>query len=301
MLARGPANGRNSRAQVYWQQARTMQGMVISLRDNARGAEDAPGRRKPRGAAERRGILWRGAPTIPAVGANAAVPAIADKAVAAARNDFANMYAAGLCRPDVFVSGCGCGSRCASLVALTLLAALCVAPDDCNKRRVTEFSSSSVLPTPGAATRRRLNPLSLRGREREPPAAAGGMAVRPGPRPTHDVMENLPSFKGTHDPRVCSPPGSIPCAVRAAAVARPSASRVVGIRGCGRTGAGARDVARAPGQQQLAGGRSGSSDPALAPFPGSRIHAVPRRCAGCTTACCWRVRILTRRSMNDGH
>ena len=167
-------------------------------------------------------------------------------------------------------------------------------PGRCNKRRVTEFSSSSVLPTPGAATRRRLNPLSLRGREREPPAAAGGMAVRPGPRPTHDVMENLPSFKGTHDPCVCSPPGSIPCAVRAAAVARPSASRVVGIRGCGRTGAGARDVARAPGQQQLAGGWSGSSDPALAPFPGSRIHAVPRRCAGCTTACCWRVRILTR-------
>lgn len=174
-------------------------------------------------------------------------------------------------------------------------------PGRCNKRRVTEFSSSSVLPTPGAATRRRLNLLSLRGREREPPAAAGGMAVRPGPRPTHDVMENLPSFKGTHDPRVCSPPGSIPCAVRAAAVARPSASRVVGMRGCGRTGAGARDVARAPGQQQLAGGRSGSSDPALAPFPGSRIHAAPRRCAGCTTACCWRVRILTRRSMNDGH
>ncbi|MGB1593580.1 MAG: hypothetical protein ACPIOQ_12580 [Promethearchaeia archaeon] len=105
--------------------------MVVSLCDNARGAEDAPGRRKPRGAAERRGILWRGAPTIPAVGANAAVPAIADKAVAAARNDFANMCAAGLCRPVVCVSGCGCGSRCGlPLVALTLLAALCVAPDD---------------------------------------------------------------------------------------------------------------------------------------------------------------------------
>ena len=36
------------------------------------------------------------------------------------------------------------------------------------------------------------------------------MAARPGPRPTHDVMENLPSFKGATARPLCSVTSPLP-------------------------------------------------------------------------------------------
>jgi len=99
----------------------------------------------------------------------------------------------------------------------------------------------------------------------------GSMAARPGPRPTHDVMENLPSFKG-------AVPGSVATSLRCCCCFRhpehapPDVCRALWSQvGAGRDGQYA-GCWRLPGSGISVGRKCGCGQP----VPAAAVATVPR-------------------------